>query len=302
MMTSPQRRQPRQVESVPACHRWLRNPSDWDGTGFHLANAVRGGAASCHHRPDRGARANRSAAGKPWVGRLKERHIPGASSRAHPGLGRTMMAGTLVSMLRGGTCLRRSTPSKIPRPRRPSRLERQAPRQSARHPQCLVPEIRPWESPSPCLPAIPPHGTGLANLGFESARVNTGLCRHESELLLFVQQKKGGHSQSLDSITGRGGRKDARITRNTGPELQESCCLSHLSPGDIGLVCLHHPGGRLAGLKPMRHGMRCFFRCPALLDVLGRGHWILPRSRSCRNFTLASREKWPRKSMAFWLR
>lgn len=66
------------------CHRWLRNASDWDGTGFHLANAVRGGAASCHHRPDRGARANRSAAGKPWVGRLKERHIPGASSRAHP--------------------------------------------------------------------------------------------------------------------------------------------------------------------------------------------------------------------------
>lgn len=46
-------------------------------------------------------------------------------------------------------------------------------------------------------------------------------------------------------------------------------------------------------MKPMRHEVPCFFRCPAFLDVLGRGHWILPRSTSCRKFTLASREKRP---------
>jgi hypothetical protein len=80
MTTSPQRRQPRQDESVPAVihSRWLRNPSDWDSTGFHLANAVRGGAASCHHRPDRGGRANRNAAGAPWAGRLRSDTFQGA--------------------------------------------------------------------------------------------------------------------------------------------------------------------------------------------------------------------------------
>lgn len=55
-------------------------------------------------------------------------------------------------------------------------------------------------------------------------------------------------------------------------------------------------------MEPVRQSVRCFFRCPALLHVFGRGLWILPRSTSCGNFTLASREKTPRTSVAFWLR
>lgn len=56
------------------------------------------------------------------------------------------------------------------------------------------------------------------------------------------------------------------------------------------LLFASYPPSRL-GVQGTRRGDVSI--CPALLDVVGRGIWVLPRSTSCRNFTLTSREKRP---------
>lgn len=53
--------------------------------------------------------------------------------------------------------------------------------------------------------------------------------------------------------------------------MQESCCLSHLSTGDIGLVCSHHLGGSLARDEVHEARSAMFLQMPSLIRRLRQG-------------------------------